>query len=607
MKDATKFLVVLIAIGCQSTFGQVSSEFSKATLVFDMTVNNPSSQTRHLVQVGVESHSDGDFNCSSASSALIPLADYPIKFHIKKPETIIAANPTLELPAHSSARFTISLYPNATGYCGLYWAADVRAIAIFDDGTRVYSQKEQIDADDLKRVRNHNPKRDALLGGLKHRDPALRIQSLQRLSSVKFDPDTVVTVLRTKFEDTDRNVRKQAYKTAAEMQVQVLIPDLVGRYSHIPQMASAEDFDAYAGEVGSLCESLGLLKAREGADVLIASLLNEKARYYFYASDALKVILDPSVPLKIVPVLESKSAWANEKLCDFADRTCPEHFERYRALLDVELSYRSMKTVSRLIKLAEQSGRVAEIVLLELQNATSAAELVNDPFILAFKALATEKTRDASTDTRSIAISLLARIGNSKEETAKALAAGLADSAKSVRERTAWEVSSLKARSLIPDLFSLYQLSSEADEKTGLCESLRELQAVEQKTICNPPPSGISRGSLIDLDAKGPADQCAKMSPSFFWHRFSPEDGVDYTFSVINTCTNQIACTLSVVSGQVPRDGQDDAEDREFHQFKSATHQIELGPKEEKTIKASLPWKAGDKLIPLLRHVLVCR
>ena len=606
MSRHLEVLGLIMSLACGPANGQVSSEFSKAALVFDMTVSNPSSQTRHLIQVGVESTADGNFNCSSASSTLIPLADYPIKFHVQKPETVIPANPILELPAHASARFTISLYPNATGSCG-YWAADVRAIAIFDDGTRLYSQKEQIDADDLKRVQSHNPKREAVLGGLKHRDPALRIQSLQKLSSVKLDPDTVITVLRTKFQDADRSVRKQAYKTAAEMQVRIVVPELIARYPRVPVSAPSESPDAYAEEVASLCESLGILKAREGVDVLVTSLINEKARYYFYASDALKLILDPSVPLKLVPILESKRAWADEKRCDFAARACPEHLERYTALLDVEVSYRSMKTVPRLTKLAQESAGAAQLLLLEVDNATGTNELISDPFILAFKALAEKRKFDASADARSTAISLLARIGESKEETAGVLAAGLADSAASVRKRTAWEVSRLKARSLIPDLFTLYGRASTPDERTTLCESLRNLQAVEEKTTCNPPPNEINRGSLVDLDAKGASDGCAKVIPSLFWHRFSPEDGVDYTFSITNTCTKRIACSLAVVSGQVLREGQDDAEDRAFHQFKFATHQVDLAPSEEKTIKASLPWKADDTLMPLLRHVLVCR
>src|SRR5216684_3799933 len=112
----------------------ISAKFEKPSLIFDMTVSNPSTtDTRYLVKIGVESRPTGITACPGAGAgegrALLSLADYPIIFSVRARETMVVADPPLELPRGSAARFTISLYPVAAP-CG-NWTSTVRAIALF--------------------------------------------------------------------------------------------------------------------------------------------------------------------------------------------------------------------------------------------------------------------------------------------------------------------------------------------------------------------------------------------------------------------------------------------------------------------------------------------
>src|SRR5262245_40093137 len=133
MRRIATFLA-LFSLTSSAMAASISSEYSERVLVFKMNVANPDTVTRHLTQVGVRSRAQGSFGCLTDSSTLISLADYPISFSVTREETLVPADPMIRLAPASSAKFTVALYPHATGACGP-WSAEVNAIAVFDDGT----------------------------------------------------------------------------------------------------------------------------------------------------------------------------------------------------------------------------------------------------------------------------------------------------------------------------------------------------------------------------------------------------------------------------------------------------------------------------------------
>ena len=232
---------------------QMFSEFERAALIFTIAVANPSSAPRSIVQVGVRSRAHSTFNCLSGAHGLISLADYPVAFHVSKPETMIDADPILALPPKEIATFTISLYPNATGSCG-YWSSIVSAVVKFDDGNTLETPSEMIDARQVESVRVRSPKREEVLGLAAHRSPMLRLQGIEKLPAVNVDTITAESVLRARYSDPVPDVREAAYAQSAAMKLTGLVPDLIARFDVVPK-PKAGDRDSYSGELLSLCKA----------------------------------------------------------------------------------------------------------------------------------------------------------------------------------------------------------------------------------------------------------------------------------------------------------------------------------------------------------------
>src|SRR5271157_3234736 len=464
-------LLPVLAFGPLPSFAQpVSAEFSKPTLIFVMTVHNPSTDTRHLVKVGVESKVQGTFTCLAGASGLTSLADYPVRFRVQSPETLIDADPVLELPAKSAARFSISLYPIATGACG-YWVATVRAIAVFDDGNRVYSEPEQIDVQDVFKTLNRNPSLEEVLGCLKHRDWVVRRQGLRKVAGMNMDRETALAVVGAKFDDPVRSLRREAYLTAAAMKLTELAPSLVMRYGKIPPNdPKTESSSEYEFEVTDLCRALGELKAAAAVDVLMAALMNEKAgNAFFDAWQALEKLPGPPVTSKALPVLEKYSAWAKDKPCSYSARlNCSTRSQRIGYLLDLVLSYRLMNTIDPLNSLMRDEPAYADQVLERLEWVVAGkkdGQLVQDPFLLSFRTLAQANVTNQSRETRENAILFLASISQSQEDARAILTAGLNDPDTEIRCQSAYRAGKLRVNSLVSTLYAKYPAASSSDEK----------------------------------------------------------------------------------------------------------------------------------------------
>jgi hypothetical protein len=202
-----------------ATGNNLSSEFSGPTLVFKLTVSNPDTATRHVTKVGVRSRAHGNFGCLTDSTTLIPLADYPISFSVEHAETLVRAEPIIEMQAGSSAQFTVSLYPHATGACGP-WSSEVSVIVEFDDGSRLETPAQTIGEQHLAKRRTRNLQRDEVLQGLRHINADLRLQSVRQLGKIWLDRVTLEDKLRLMLQDPEQRVRSEVYRQITLLNLQ---------------------------------------------------------------------------------------------------------------------------------------------------------------------------------------------------------------------------------------------------------------------------------------------------------------------------------------------------------------------------------------------------
>ncbi len=454
----------------------ISAKFEKPSLIFDMTVSNPSTtDTRYLVKIGVESRPTGITACPGAGAgegrALLSLADYPIIFSVRARETMVVADPPLELPRGSAARFTISLYPVAAP-CG-NWTSTVRAIALFDNGSRVYSEPEKINRQDV-RERKKDFNQEEVLSFLKHRSSLFRIQGLKLLPKVDIGLDAVLPLVRTKLNDPVRQVRIEAYAIAAEMNLTPLIPDLIKRYPKIFTHTPTDDNWRYDQEVADLLGALGEMKADSAVDLLIAALMDQRVEDFEVAQEALKKLSGGLVISKIPAILEKYSAWAKEKPCPLdLHAPCPEHIKRLESLLDVLISFHAISSVDLIKGLMISKREYVRLVLERLEFATTTieeSEVVRDPFFQSFRSLAHQNVRSPSAMTR----------------------ASLNDSASAVRGRSAETVGRLELYGLAPLLYAKYRIAL-GDEKLDMCQALVQLDAISADIDCFSRPKTLPR------------------------------------------------------------------------------------------------------------------
>lgn len=466
------WLTFASSVGAQS----ISKEFDRATLIFKLSVSNPSTTPRHMTKVGVLSNARGEFQCLSAASGLLPLADYPIYFHVRTPQTFINADPILVIPPKESAAFTVSIFPNATGSCG-YWDADVRVVALFDDGTRLESPSERIDYRDVEAARRRDPSRDEVLAGLQHRYPQLRYQALDRLSSLSLDTITQETLVAARIADSNQMVRENAYGVAAQLKLNRLEPALLERFSKIPKgNRSQGELQNYSSEALDLSRVLLQFKSLRALDRIFDVYVDPDFEYSGLIAEEINKFQTPETLAILKARLRKHVAWAQ---LESEDRE-PDNGGRYQNLLSDLIAYRDLSSVNLLKDImSDPVNRPAtRITLRYVLNLTDKMTLIQDPFVLAFHETALKYANDPSGDERNnlreSASILAVRTSKSTSQQQSILRTALKDSSIYVRLAAAEEVAVMKLRALLPEVEHAYQ-SSNDNLRKYFCEPLTTL------------------------------------------------------------------------------------------------------------------------------------
>lgn len=464
-RKARLAFLALFVVAMNAVAQPISKEFNRATLVFKLTVSNPSTTPRHIVKVGVLSDARGEFKCVSAASALSALADYPIHFHVKQPETLIVADPLLAIPPKESAMFTISLYPNATGSCGP-WYSDVRAVVLFDNGTRLESSSERIDGSDVAAARKRDPSREEVIAALRHRSADLRYQALQKVSNVNLDPITLETLVGARLEDPVRAIRREAYKKVGELRLVKLERALIDRFGKIPKgNPSSDTFQEYSAEVLDLATALLTLKSIASIDKILDVFVDPDFSYHGLLAGEIEKFQSPAMSAKLQLRLKNHIPWAALDAEQFGSRG-PDNGGRYQALLSTLIPYRDSSSVNLLKQIMKDPANrhATRTILVYVLKLTDGSSLVQDPFVLAFHepalAFAEDAWGDARINLRESAAILAVRTSPSTGQQQTLLRSALNDSSIYVRLKAAEEAALLNHKSLLPEVKNAHRTSS---------------------------------------------------------------------------------------------------------------------------------------------------
>jgi hypothetical protein len=468
-------LLLLLSIAEVASAAKISSEFSRQTLLFKLTVSNSASVVRHVTQIGIISNARGRFECLNNATTLFVLADYPIMFPVDRNETLTKADPPVSLPPLSSARFTVSAYPNAAGACGP-WSADVHVVVVFDDGTRLENRSETITEADLETLRIRKPDRDDVLQSLSHKHVGLRLQALKQLGQVDIDRLTLETKIRLAFADPDRAVRQEAYRQAAALNLNTLAPDLIARFGKIPlspQEAPARQADSE--ELLNLCQTFKIIRAVGAEEGLISTLTNPNFVYAEQLGEVLQKIRTPAMPAKLGGALTAHRGWAS-------DAASPSLAARYAILLKAFIAYRDIDSVPFLESLMTQGGneRTKYVILTNMLAQTDATHRIEDPFVLRMRAASREFINDPWGDERQNlrepAMLLTVRGFDKATEQLAVLKQGLRDKSAYVQLAAAREAATLGLTAMVPAIQDIYR-AADAGLKPYFCNALTTLHA----------------------------------------------------------------------------------------------------------------------------------
>jgi hypothetical protein len=195
----------------------VSDNYDSSKLKFDLIISNPGEISTVLTGVGVRTRGTlGAFQCASASLALTPLADYIVRFHVRDSETIVQADPPVEIASGSSGRVSISMMPSALGACG-FWKTEASAVLRFSDNSELETGPQQLTTRELSKLSDLTLSDHDLLIALRHRDPSLRMEAVRRLNSSHLDGADKKNILDSKLDDSDYTVRVATVDTIGKL------------------------------------------------------------------------------------------------------------------------------------------------------------------------------------------------------------------------------------------------------------------------------------------------------------------------------------------------------------------------------------------------------
>lgn len=440
---------------------QPGGGLKKALLRFDLIVSNPSDSPRRVVSVGVISQvRSGTFDCLSNSEALLPLADYVVKFHVREAETVAAADPPIAVKPKGVARFTVGLVPNATGACGP-WSISVSPVVVFDDGTRVGGKPELITSGDVKAFYRRKPGEEEILQALQHRDERVRLQAIQQMLGSTLDIETVKTVLAAKLDDPAGPVRAEAALAIAQLGLNSLADKITSRLHK----------GRGGAETAAFCDALGRLRHPGAINALAALLTDPGGGFARDAARALVAIEHPEVPSKIRPLLTKHRPWS------LAGAPAAEA-ECFAAIGSVLIHYRDTESVPALLQLVS-AGRHELVVLRvvrDLVSLTDGERIVRDPFVRAFAPALEAALRHPYGLIRADAIEVLGRIQPGQGKMEGILRAGIGDGAAPVRMAAARWAARLGYKSLAGEIGALLlRADGTEEERAAYCQALTHL------------------------------------------------------------------------------------------------------------------------------------
>ncbi|EEF27717.1 conserved hypothetical protein [Ricinus communis] len=412
------------------------------TLRVTMAVNNPGTTTKVLTQIGVTSRIiAGRFDCLSGAGPLSILANYPIYFHVTQPETIISADPPLDVPPGTTARFTISLNPNATGSCG-GWRAMVAAVAIFSDGTKLKTPEQSIDASDVSRASKVVLGKDDMLAALQHRDDKTRYHALEGMSSLNLDNLTIHTILKSKIADQSPKVAELAYSKIAQYRFTDLTPELENQWNLLNSKLTLQD-EALSVQLLELSRALLSLDDFNFSDRIVKLIVNKNFQYSILLLDPLSDKKNRTVLVKTMDLLEEYRDWAKWTRVESSsqDKTREELGSRYSYLLSLAATQGDEQSIPRIKKLLVEDKNVMREFLVQIAVKRTAPEKISkDPFVSAFVPDAKSAWAGSEVIGRQFGMQILVRTSSSNQEAQALLRAALADKDADVRTEAALEI-----------------------------------------------------------------------------------------------------------------------------------------------------------------------
>lgn len=251
-------------------------------LVFDLVVSNNSDQQMILVQILVITHgTTGGFNCAAGPAyALAPLATYPARFHVRKPETAIEMSPPLVVPVAESALFRVALLPSDVGACS-GWTTLVSVKVVARDGEAAETMTHSLSREDLGPLLRRHVTLDEYLSVAKTSpDQLSRSIALKEVGSraIASRHEEIFEVLVSSLDDNNEGIRRSAIIGLVRLHdIRAAVP-IGQRLERDP----ADDVRSAAAE------ALGNLSAAQSVPLLGKALLSDKANdVQFYAAMAL--------------------------------------------------------------------------------------------------------------------------------------------------------------------------------------------------------------------------------------------------------------------------------------------------------------------------------
>ena len=386
------------------------NDFDKTLLTFDLTFHNPNNKSIHLTKVGIKSSVfAGEFMCASASRGLTPMADYIVRFHVGDPETIIEAEPILEIKPKSSIRYTISIIPRATGACG-YWATNISAISIFDNDTRVESSHFELTSSDFEKYKMRIPKNEELLKALKHRNLLVRLEAIQKLGSSNIPKLEASDILEIKLNDNNPEIQLAAAAEAVEMHLPEHFETIYNNYFNENDYLKGMQYS----------ELFSKMLPPSNLSKLISILGEDNGVYDFYyklqignIKNALIKWMRPEVVPLLRDVLIKRKDWALIK--NIGDT----NLDKLKYICSILIKYRDEQSISIIKDILENEKSHPYIVRSILENIKDLHDEdfeVKGNFSLSMKNNFLALTRSKEKSIREPAIDLSCMVFGSTEE-----------------------------------------------------------------------------------------------------------------------------------------------------------------------------------------------